>query len=91
MQKVEAACRPRPHATSLKKLFLSSPSSPERPSRGTVAFTCRRGTGISDRAAHSRSPSTGSGGRGNLGGLGVVQVPELDVAVAGGNKVGAVV
>lgn len=27
----------------------------------------------------------------NLGGLGVVQVPELDVAVAGGHKVRAVV
>lgn len=42
MQKVEEACWPRPHATSLKKLFLSSPRSPERPSRGTVEFTCTR-------------------------------------------------
>lgn len=27
----------------------------------------------------------------NLGGLGVIQVPELDMSVAGGDKVGAVV
>lgn len=36
--------------------------------------------------------ATGEGGEQlNLGGLGVIQVPELDVAVAGSNKVGAVV
>lgn len=40
MQKVLSAFFPRPHATSVNRLFRSSPSSPERPSRGTVAFTC---------------------------------------------------
>lgn len=38
MQKVESDIAPRPQATSQKKLFLSSPSSPERPSRGTGAL-----------------------------------------------------
>lgn len=40
MQKVLSAFFPRPQATSVNRLFRSSPSSPERPSRGTVAFTC---------------------------------------------------
>ena len=40
MQKVLSAFLPRPQATSVNRLFRSSPSSPERPSRGTVAFTC---------------------------------------------------
>lgn len=39
MQKVLSAFFPRPQATSVNRLFRSSPSSPERPSRGTVAFT----------------------------------------------------
>lgn len=39
MQKVLSAFLPLPHATSAKKLFLSSPSNPERPSKGTVALT----------------------------------------------------
>lgn len=38
MQKVEPDAEPRPQATSQKKLFLSSPSSPARPSRGTGAL-----------------------------------------------------
>lgn len=38
MQKVEPDVEPRPQATSQKKLFLSSPSSPDRPSKGTVAL-----------------------------------------------------
>lgn len=38
MQKVEPDVEPRPQATSQKKLFLSSPSSPARPSRGTGAL-----------------------------------------------------
>ena len=40
MQKVLSAFFPLPQATSVKRLFRSSPSSPERPSKGTVAFTC---------------------------------------------------
>lgn len=40
MQKVLSAFFPRPQATSVNRLLRSSPSSPERPSRGTVAFTC---------------------------------------------------
>lgn len=39
IQKVLSAFLPLPHATSAKKLFLSSPSNPERPSKGTVALT----------------------------------------------------
>lgn len=35
MQKVESDVEPRPQATSQKKLFLSSPSSPDLPSKGT--------------------------------------------------------
>lgn len=38
MQKVESAVEPRPQATSQKKLLRSSPSSAERPSRGTGAL-----------------------------------------------------
>lgn len=44
MQKVLSAFLPLPHATSVKKLFLSSPSRPERPSKGTVAFTWKKET-----------------------------------------------
>lgn len=40
MQKVESDEEPRPQATSQKKLFLSSPSSPERPNRGIGALAC---------------------------------------------------
>ena len=40
MQKVLSAFFPLPQATSVNRLFRSSPSSPERPSRGTVALTC---------------------------------------------------
>lgn len=39
MQKVLSAFFPLPQATSVNRLFRSSPSSPERPSRGTVALT----------------------------------------------------
>lgn len=39
MQKVLSAFFPRPQATSVNRLFRSSPSSPERPNRGTVALT----------------------------------------------------
>lgn len=35
--------------------------------------------------------SLGGRSRGNLAGLGVVQVPELDVSVSSGNEVGAVI
>lgn len=38
MQKVESAVEPRPQATPQKKLLRSSPSSAERPSRGTGAL-----------------------------------------------------
>lgn len=38
MQKVESDAEPRPQATSQKKLFRSSPSSPDRPSNGTGAL-----------------------------------------------------
>lgn len=40
MQKVESDLEPRPQATSEKKLFLSSPSSPERPRRGMGVLAC---------------------------------------------------
>lgn len=40
MQKVLSAFFPLPQATSVNRLFRNSPSSPERPSRGTVALTC---------------------------------------------------
>lgn len=59
MQKVEEACWPRPHATSLKKLFLSSPRSPERPSRGTVEFTCMQQP---MRVSHGYRLAPGEGG-----------------------------
>lgn len=92
MQKVEEACWPRPHATSLKRLFRSSPRSPERPSRGTVELTCRQQP---MRASRQHRRATGSrpgrGQRDHLGGLRVIQVPELDVSVPGGDEVGAVV
>lgn len=47
MQKVESDLEPRPQATSQKKLFLSCPSSAERPSRGTgaLAYIAQRGDG----------------------------------------------
>lgn len=43
MQKVEPDVEPRPQATSQKKLFLSSPSSPDRPSNGTGALAWKMG------------------------------------------------
>lgn len=46
MQKVESEVEPRPQATSQKKLFLSSPSSPERPSSGTGALAWEAATEI---------------------------------------------
>lgn len=39
IQKVLSDFFPRPQATSVNRLFRSSPSSPERPSSGTVALT----------------------------------------------------
>lgn len=44
-----------------------------------------------DRRRAVCSDQQQTGGQVNLGGLGVVQVPELDVAVAGSNEVRAVV
>lgn len=44
IQKVLSAFLPLPQATSAKKLFLSSPSNPERPSKGTVALTYQQKT-----------------------------------------------
>lgn len=41
-QKVLPSSRPRPQATPQKTLSWSSPSSPERPSSGTVSLTCRQ-------------------------------------------------
>lgn len=92
MQNVEEACLPRPHTTSLKKLFLSSPRSPERPSRGTVEFTCtHRPIGMNNGHGPLTDSWRGRGRLGDLGGLCVIQVPELDVSVTSGDKVGAVV
>lgn len=58
MQKVESAVEPRPQATSQKKLFRSSPSRAERPSRGTGALAWTQEVEVGGR---------GRGGRG-LGG-----------------------